>query len=59
MQHRTIVTSSLSKTFSVTGSFYFALLKVELMQLMLLPVSVTQQELLQKVLPWELGWPSK
>jgi len=59
MQQRTIVTSSLSKTFSVTGSFYFALLKVELMELMRLPVLVTQQELLQKVLPWELGWLSK
>jgi hypothetical protein len=59
MQQRTIVTSSLSKTFSVTGSFCFALLKVELMELMLFPVLVTQQELLQKVLPWELGWLSK
>jgi hypothetical protein len=59
MQQRTIVTSSLSKTFSVTGSFCFPLLKVELMELMLFPVLVTQQELLQKVLPWELGWLSK
>jgi hypothetical protein len=29
------------------------------MELMLLPVLVSQQELLQKVLPWELGWLSK